>query len=190
MEVAVNSLNFNGSFDMNDLQYPIGMVSLPENITTERLSQATDQIASFPQRLATVLEPLNPEQLDTPYRPGGWTVRQVVHHVSESHMNGFIRCKWALTEDEPAIKAYLQSGWTELADDTTAPVAMGLSLIQALHQKWFYLYQHLTDEQWQRTYFHPEDNRHYTVAQSACVYEWHGNHHLAHITGLIGREGW
>ena len=175
---------------MNDLRYPIGHASIPDLVTVERRMQAAEQISSFPQRLAAALEPMTAEQLDTPYRPGGWTVRQVVHHVSESHMNGFIRCKWALTEESPTIKAYQEKGWTALPDDMTAPVAMGLSLLQALHQKWSYLYQSLTDEQWNRTYFHPEDKQHFTVAQSACMYEWHGNHHLAHITGLKERMGW
>ena len=175
---------------MNNLQYPIGRARLPEVITEERLRQATDDIATYPQRLAAAVENMTASQLDTPYRPGGWTVRQVVHHVSESHMNGFVRCKWALTEDAPVIKVYQEKHWSELPDDTTAPVALGLSLLQALHQKWSFLYQTLTEEQWERTYFHPEDNQFFTVKQSACVYQWHGNHHLAHITGLKERKGW
>ncbi|MEL7148992.1 MAG: YfiT family bacillithiol transferase [Bacteroidota bacterium] len=175
---------------MTDLRYPIGQVDLPDEITAERLKIAIEQIASLPDRMSTAIEGLSAKQLDTPYRPGGWTVRQVVHHVSESHMNGFIRCKWALTEDEPHIKAYNEKEWTSLADDATAPVAVGMSLLQALHQKWSYLYQHLTPEQWDRTYYHPEDQRAFTLRQSACVYAWHGNHHLAHITGLSARQGW
>ncbi|MEL6562702.1 MAG: DinB family protein, partial [Bacteroidota bacterium] len=117
-------------------------------------------------------------------------VRQVIHHVSESHMNGFIRFKWALTEDIPTIKAYHEDQWALFADDESMPVEIGLSLIEALHQKWVYLLESFTETEWNKSYFHPEDEKRYQLRESLLVYQWHSKHHLAHITTLKERNQW
>ena len=132
---------------------------------------------------------LSDAQLDTPYRPGGWTVRQLVHHVADSHMNGFIRAKLALTEDEPTIKPYDQDRWVELAD-SQMPVDVSLQLLDAVHARWSALYRSLEPEQHARTFFHPETNAAFTLDQHLHLYAWHSRHHVAHIMSLRRRERW
>jgi len=131
---------------------------------------------------------LSAEDLDTPYRPGGWTVRQLVHHVPESHMNSYIRYKWALTEDEPTIKPYFEDRWAELSDARTCPVEPSLALLESLHQRWVTLLRGLTEEDWKRTFRHPDLGL-VRLDQNAALYAWHGRHHVAHITNLRERIG-
>ncbi len=132
---------------------------------------------------------LSDHQLDTPYRPGGWTVRQLVHHVADSHMNGLIRVKLALTEDEPTIKPYDQDRWVELAD-SDLPVDVSLQLLDAVHARWSALYRTLEPEQFSRTFFHPETSAVSTLDQHLQLYAWHSRHHVAHIMNLRRRERW
>lgn len=173
----------------DDLRYPIGGFAPLETITATQVDAWIDEIAALPGALRRTVTPLTDTQLDTPYRPGGWTVRQVVHHVPESHLNSFIRFKWALTEDRPTIKAYDEKGWATLPDVRTVPVAHSLDLLDALHVRWVGLLRSLSWDQLQREFVHP-DSGSVSLAETVGAYAWHGRHHLAHIDRLIDREGW
>ena len=173
---------------MESLQYPVGRFApLPSLTPAERLA-LIDEIEALPPRLAAAVQPLSDSQLDTPYRPGGWTVRQVVHHVPDSHLNAYIRFKLALSEPEPTIKPYDQDAWSRLPD-AAAEIDAPLILLAALHRRWVTLLRALTDEQWQRRLNHPESGI-MDLDRVLQLYAWHGRHHLAHITGLIERSGW
>ena len=174
---------------MADLRYPIGKFSYEESSTAERKRELLDQIAQAPANLRAAVKGLSDAQLDTPYRPGGWSVRQVVHHVPESHMNSYIRFKLALTEDEPTIKPYAEDRWAELSDVGSTPVETSLCLLDCLHQRWMKLLSSLTAEQWKRRFRHPEFGV-MTLDKTLAMYAWHGRHHVAHITSLRERDGW
>lgn len=150
---------------------------------------AIEVIASLPARMRAAVSGLNDGQLDTAYRPGGWTVRQVVHHVADSHMNGFIRIKLALTEDNPTIKPYDQDAWATLAD-MRLPIDVSLNLLDGIHHRWEVVARAITPEQFSRTFVHPEMGEQLTVDQQLQLYAWHSRHHVAHITALRQREGW
>lgn len=175
---------------LEKLRYPIGKYEIPDPITDKHLEDWISILENLPQRLSTLVEPLSEAQLETPYRPGGWTVRQVIHHVSDSHHHSYIRFKWALTEDNPIIKPYLQSGWAELFDSRTAPIQMSLDHLKVVHHKLVFLLRGLSREQLQRKFTHPEDNSETSLLENIGRYVWHGNHHYAHINNLIQREGW
>lgn len=172
-----------------DLRYPIGPFKLEAAPTDEQVRSAIDQIAEAPDKLRTALEGLKEEQLDTPYRPGGWTVRQVVHHVPDSHLNSYCRCKLALTEDEPTIKAYHEDRWAEMEEARTAPVEVSLDLLDSLHRRWVLMLRALAPADLARTFRHPEIGV-VTLAHNICLYAWHGRHHVAHITSLRERMRW
>lgn len=172
-----------------DLRYPIGSFKLDGAPTDLQIKRAIDEIAEAPARLRTAVEGLSPEQLDTPYRPGGWTVRQVVHHVPDSHLNSYCRFKLALTEEEPTIKAYHEDRWVELDDSRTAPIEISLAMLESLHTRWVLLLESLTPTDFARTFRHPEIGV-VSLAQNACLYAWHGRHHTAHITSLRERMEW
>lgn len=172
------------------LKYPIGRFRQPVPITAEFRLQAIDDLVAFPQRLRNAVHGLSDEQLDTPYRPEGWTIRQVVHHCSDSHMNALIRTKLALTEDQPVIKPYMEALWALLPDSTVMPVDAAIVLIDGLHARWTFLLERLTTQDLERNYIHPDNGNPVTVDEAICQYAWHANHHLAHITSLIQREGW
>ncbi len=174
--------------DTPDLQYPIGKFKFPETVSVDERNRFVDEIAATPARLKAAVAGLSDEHLDTPYRPGGWTVRQLVHHVPESHMNSYIRYKWALTEDEPTIKAYYEDRWAELSDARTGPIEPSLALLESLHQRWITLLRGLTEEDWKRTFRHPSLGL-VRLDQNAALYAWHGRHHVAHITNLRERIG-
>jgi uncharacterized damage-inducible protein DinB len=174
---------------LDELRYPIGPFEAPEVVTDEHVAAWIDEIESFPAALRAVVEPLSSEQLDTPYREGGWTVRQVVHHLADSHMNSFIRFKWALTEDRPTIKAYFEDRWAKLPDTSSVPTAASLQQREAVHARWAGLLRGLDDEQLQREFVHPESGD-VRLDANIGIYAWHGRHHLAHITSLAEREGW
>jgi hypothetical protein len=129
-------------------------------------------------------------QLDTPYRTGGWTVRQVLHHVPDSHINAYTRFKLALTEADPPIKPYQEARWAELSDGRTAPVALSLDLLEALHRRWVLVLDGLAADDWSRSYLHPNQGRRITLDEGLALYAWHGEHHAAHITSLRRRMGW
>jgi uncharacterized damage-inducible protein DinB len=174
---------------MDDLRYPIGQFELVGEPEPAQLAVWIEEIAAAPQHLSAAIGGLSPDQLDTPYRPGGWTVRQLVHHVPDSHINAYVRYRLALTEDEPLIKPYDESRWAELQDARTAPVEASLALLEALHQRWTSLLRTLTPAQWRRTFRHPERGTP-SLRQDLGLYAWHGRHHVAHITALRKRMGW
>ena len=172
-----------------DARYPIGKLEMPKDISTARRKQAIDSIAETPAKLRAAVAGLTETQLDTPYREGGWTVRQVIHHVPDSHMNAYLRFKHALTEDKPTIKPYAEAVWAELADAKSAPIASSQLLLDALHERWTILLRSLQPEQFARLLVHPEHGER-TVDWLLFVYEWHGKHHAAHITELRKNKGW
>jgi len=172
-----------------DLRYPIGPFNLGGAPTPEQIQRANEEIAEAPAKLRAAVEGLSAEQLDTPYRPGGWTVRQVVHHVPDSHLNSYCRFKLALTEDEPTIKAYHEDRWAELDDARTAPIEVSLAMLESLHKRWVLLLKSLEPADFARTFRHPEIGV-VSLAQNVCLYAWHGRHHVAHITSLRERMAW
>jgi len=174
---------------MNDLRYPIGKFSYNGPLTEDRKQAFLDDIAHAPANLRAAVKELSEAQLDTPYRPGGWTVRQVVHHVPDSHLDSYMRFKLALTEDEPTIKPYAEDRWAELADTKATPVDVSLTLLESLHDRWVRLLRSLGPEDWKRTFRHPELGT-MTLEKTLALYAWHGRHHVTHITGLREREGW
>jgi len=175
--------------DNVDLRYPVGRFSFPEAVGIEDRLTFLGQIAETPQKLRAAIGGLSDEQLETPYRPGGWTVRQVVHHFADSHLNSYTRFRLALTEDEPTIKPYHEDRWAELPDARTAPVEVSLRLLECLHARWVALLRSLTEAEWKRTFRHPELGL-ISLEQNAALYAWHGRHHVAHIVGLRERMGW
>ncbi|MDE1176608.1 MAG: putative metal-dependent hydrolase [Edaphobacter sp.] len=171
-----------------DPRYPIGKFEKPETITFDDRIGAIAVLAELPEQLRNAVEGLDHAQLNTPYREGGWTVRQLVHHIADSHMNAFIRMRLALTENWPTIKPYDEQSWATL-HDSAAPVEWSLELVESLHARWVMLLQSLSDEQWIRGYRHPESGD--TPLDVAVLsYAWHSRHHVAHITHLRARESW
>lgn len=176
--------------DLEKLKYPIGKFHTPEEYTSEFILDKIEQIASFPERLKKEVVDFNDEKLDTPYRPEGWTVRQVIHHCAESHMNCYIRLKWALTENNPIIKPYDEKRWSELPDSLNMPIAPTLSLLEGLHFRLAYIMKNLSESDLEKSFVHPESNSEIRLKQIIGLYAWHGNHHLAHITSLKKRKNW
>jgi hypothetical protein len=172
-----------------DLRFPVGQFQRPAQITEEQRRAYIGTIAETPMRLKAALEGLTTAQLDTPYRPGGWTVRQLVHHLPDSHMNSYVRFRLALTEDEPTIKPYDEARWAELADAKTSPIEPSLLLLEHLHERWVLLLRSLKPADWARKFRHPELGA-MTLDQNLALYEWHGRHHVAHITSLRERHRW
>jgi hypothetical protein len=175
---------------MEDLRYPIGLFEHQGEITPDQLALWSKDIETTPARLREAVAVLSEEQLDTPYRAGGWTVRQVMHHVADSHMNSYTRFKLALTEDEPTIRPYFEDRWAELEDGRTAPVELSLALLDALHSRWMIVLRSLGSEQFARTFIHPDTGNRIRLDWNVGNYAWHGNHHIAHITRLRDRQGW
>lgn len=175
---------------MDQLKYPIGKFEHEGEVSEELRSSWLSNLAAQPSRLREAVAGLNDEQLDTPYRDGGWTVRQVVHHVADSHMNSFIRFKLALTEETPVIKPYEEHLWAELADGRTMPIDVSLRLMEAVHERWVVLLESLTADQWQRAFIHPARGQSQTLEYALGSYAWHGSHHIAHITSLRESKGW
>jgi len=175
--------------DAADLRYPIGKFQFPAVVSDNDRELFIEQIAETPANLSAAIEGLKEEQLNTPYRPGGWTVRQVIHHVPDSHLNSYVRFRLALTEDDPLIKPYHEERWAELSDARTAPVDISLALLDALHVRWTELLRSLTKSDLARTFRHP-DHGPVRLDQNLALYAWHGRHHVAHITSLRHRMGW
>ena len=171
-----------------DLRYPIGRFERPAAITPELRKEWIDTLAAAPDRFQAAVRGLSDEQLDTPYRPGGWTVRQTVHHVADSHMNAFVRFRLGLTEDKPTIKPYDEKAWSELPD-MRLPIDVSLRLLDGLHERWVHLLRAQPGSAFERLIFHPE-NGPMTLDAMVSLYAWHGRHHTAHITGLRQRQGW
>lgn len=176
--------------DIEKLKYPIGKYETPTDYDTAYIANSIHTIASFPEILKQETLTLNNEQLDTPYRPGGWTVRQVIHHCAESHMNCYIRIKWALTENDPVIKAYDEKLWSETTDNLTMPIQPTLTLLEGLHFRLAYIIKNLSSSDLLKSFIHPENNSEYRIKQIIGMYAWHCNHHLAHITTLKKQNNW
>lgn len=172
-----------------NFSYPIGKFSYTGPLTRSQGDAAIETIAQTPAKLRAAVRGLSPEQLDTPYRPGGWTVRQVAHHVPDSHLNAYIRTKLALTENEPMIKPYDEKAWAELADSRLSPIETSLVLLEAVHERWNHLLRAATDADFTRTFRHPEHGVR-TLDWMVGLYAWHGPHHVAHVTSLRERMGW
>jgi DinB superfamily len=174
---------------MNDLRYPIGRYAPDSRPTVESRARHIEAISSLPNKMREAVAGLSAAQLDTPYRDGGWTVRHVVHHVPDSHLNAYVRFKWALTEQNPTIKAYDEAAWAQLKDSEHTPIEVSLTLLESLHARWTVLLRSLSPSDFSRTWVHPESGPH-DLDWLLGLYAWHGNHHVAHITGLRERMGW
>ena len=172
---------------MSDLNYPIGRFAYDPDVTPGKRTAWIRQIAEAPAALRAAVHGLTHDQLDHSYRPGGWTVRQLVHHVADSHLNAYIRFKWTLSEENPTIKAYDQDRWAALADSQQTPVEVSLDILDAMHRRWVVLMESLKDEDWVRPLQHPE-NGPMTLDRLLQLYAWHGRHHAAHVTGFRTRE--
>jgi uncharacterized damage-inducible protein DinB len=174
---------------MTDPRFPIGKFHYDGPPNAEQKQLFLDEIAQTPAKLRAAVKGLSETQLDTPYRDGGWTVRQVVHHVPDSHLNSYVRFKLALTEDEPTIKPYAEDRWAELADTKATPIEVSLTMLDSLHDRWMRLLRSLTAEDWKRTFRHPEMGP-MTLEKTLALYAWHGRHHVAHVTELRKRMSW
>ncbi|TDD99150.1 YfiT family bacillithiol transferase [Flavobacterium cellulosilyticum] len=176
--------------ELDKLRYPIGHYIAPEKYTSKYINEKIAEIASFPERLKKGVSQLSNKQLDTAYRPDGWTIRQVVHHCADSYINCFSRIKWALTEDTPIIKFYHEELWAEMHDNRTMPIAPTLSLLEGLHFRLAYLMSSLSENDLQKSFIHPANNKEYKIEEIIGTYAWHSNHHLAHVTELKKRKSW
>jgi uncharacterized damage-inducible protein DinB len=174
---------------MSDLSFPIGRFQRPDSLTDAQRRAAIETIAETPKRFRAAVSGLDDRQLDTPYRPDGWTVRQVVHHVPDSHLNAFVRFKLALTEDHPTIKPYNEAEWAKLEDARSTPIETSLSLLDHLHDRWVRVLRAMKPNDFARTLRHPE-NGDMNLDQLLALYAWHGPHHTAHVTNLRTRHGW
>lgn len=172
-----------------DLRYPVGPCEYPASLSAEQRKPHIQEIAAMPARLREAVSGLDEQQLDTPYRPGGWTVRQVVHHLADSHMNAYTRFKLALTEEEPTIKPYNETRWAELNDSRTTPIETSLTLMDVLHERWMNLLRGMNPADFSRRMNHPEHGP-MSLDRTLGLYAWHGRHHVAHITNLRQRHGW
>ncbi len=177
------------SLSLEQLRYPIGEFEKPTEISDALLNLWIDEIASLPTLLKKSVEGLNAEQLELPYRPEGWTLRQTVNHVADSHLNAYCRFKLALTEDTPTIRPYEEQFWAELEDGKNAPIEWSLTLLEMLHKRWVMLLKSMTEEQFERKFVHPASQQTNSLRTVAGMYAWHGKHHTAHITELRKRMG-
>jgi hypothetical protein len=175
---------------MSDLRYPIGPFRAPASISTGLRAQHLAQLAALPGQLADAVEGLTPAQLDTPYRPGGWTVRQLVHHVPDSHLNAYVRHRLCATEENPTIRGYDQDAWVATPEIATGDLALPLALLATVHARWLAFLTSLPPAAFARTFVHSETGKTWTLDESVAMYAWHGRHHLAHVTELRRREGW
>jgi hypothetical protein len=172
-----------------DLRYPIGNFEWPQSVSPAELTRAIEDIEAAPRLLREAVAGLSRPQLDTAYRPGGWTVRQLVHHVADSHMNSYVRFRLAVTEDRPTIKPYDETRWAQLSDARTAPIEVSLTMLEAMHDRWVRLLRSFGPAEWEREFVHPERGP-IRLDATALLYAWHGRHHTAHIAELRRREGW
>jgi len=176
--------------DIEELKYPRGKFIKKDSISGEDRASMIADIKSFPQRLTTLVTELNEDQLNTPYRPDGWTVRQVIHHLADSHVNSYIRFRWALTEDTPAIKAYDEKSWAQLPDAQGAHIKFSLNLLKSIHARWTLLLERMTEQDFSRELSHPEWKSNLSLDDMLQLYHWHCDHHFHHILTLAEREAW
>lgn len=175
---------------LEDLKYPIGNFKAPDPVTDKDLENYIESIENFPAEFKELVSGFTDTQLDTPYRENGWTVRQVIHHVADSHIHAYIRFKFALTEDMPAIKPYFEDRWAELGDTKYTPVEVSLNILDSVHKRWIHLLRSMSRNDFEKIYFHPEHGEEFSLAESAGTYAWHGKHHYAHINELKKRMNW
>ncbi len=175
---------------IENLKFPIGHFEKPTTISKEIISSYIQNIASFPKRLKKEVIHLTDVQLDTEYRPNGWTIRQVVHHCADSHANSLIRLKLTLTEENPIVKPYFEERWAELIDSKTFPIESSLQMLKGIHARWTVLLNNLTTKDLERTFIHPEHGKEFRLDENIGIYAWHCNHHLAHITNLKELKNW
>ena len=173
-----------------DLKYPIGKFIKPVPITKDLCDEYIHDIECFPAMLRNETERLSEQQLDTPYRPEGWTIRQVVHHCADSHMNSLMRFKLALTENKPSIKPYFEARWAELSDSKNMAIEPALQMLDGIHARWVFLLQSMSTDDMKRSFIHPEHGKEMRLDEVTALYAWHGKHHLAHITNLKSHEQW
>lgn len=176
--------------EMEQLKYPIGRYQKPEAFDESQLPEWLAMLEMLPHWLDACIENLDAAQLDTPYRPGGWNIKQVIHHVADSHMNAYIRVRLALTEDNPTITPYKENAWAMLPDVDDVPVNVSVTLLHGLHRRLVSLLRQLQPEDWHRTYYHPQYNRLFPIWEVVALYVWHSQHHTAHIRTLRDRMGW
>ena len=170
------------------LKYPIGRFQWPDSSPLSEIEKNIEEISTFPQHLRKQLAELDPSLLKSPYRPEGWTVHQLVHHICDSHLNSYIRFKWALTEDAPTIKAYNEKAWATTPEIEQTPIEESVHLLEALHKRWVSLLRSLQPADWEKTFIHPESGKVYTLGATVALYAWHGKHHLAHISEFQKRN--
>ena len=175
---------------LEKLKYPIGQADIPEKITKKNIEDWISVLETFPQELEFLTRNLSENQLDTPYRESGWTIRQVAHHCYDSHHNSYTRFKWTLTEDKPIIKAYYEEIWAELNDSKSAPIFLSIDALKALHSKWVYFLRGLSDSDLEKTFIHPSGNEEVSLKENIGIYAWHCQHHYAHIEQLMIRKNW
>ncbi|MBI3475360.1 MAG: bacillithiol transferase BstA [Acidobacteria bacterium] len=174
---------------MSDPRYPLGKFSFDGTLTPDQKKQYLNDIEQTPARLRAAVQGLSAQQINTPYREGGWTVLQVTHHVADSHMNAYIRFKLALTEEEPTIRPYMEDRWAELPDSKQVPIEVSLALLDSLHQRWTNVLKNISDTEWKRNFRHPEMGL-MSLEKTLALYAWHGRHHTAHVTKLREKMGW
>lgn len=172
------------------LRYPIGRFVAPTGYDDATRRGWIGELTALPRLADAAVAGLDDRRLDTPYRPGGWTVRQVIHHLPDSHLNAYTRFRLALTEEEPTIRPYYEERWAELADAREGPIELSLALLEALHSRWVALLRTLEPDQWTRGFVHPQQGRRMALNETLALYAWHGRHHVAHITSLRERERW
>lgn len=171
-------------------KYPIGKFQQPEKVTDVDIDKHIKTIKDFPSKLKYLVENLTDDQLDIQYRKGGWKIRQLIHHLADSHMNSFMRFKLALTEDNPTIKPYDEAQWAELQDSFSMDIKSSLQILKGLHKRWVYEMKSLTNKEFEHTFFHPEQSRNISLRESLAFYSWHCNHHFSHIENIIKEKGW
>ena len=176
--------------ELEKLKYPIGHFECPKDISKDDIEIWIKVLETLPERLSNLVNNFSEDQLNTPYRKDGWTVRQVIHHMADSHHHSYTRFKWALTENRPLIKVYEEKKWSELIDARTAPISLSLSYLTALHAKLVYLLTRLSAEDLKVSYIHPDGNVNVSVEENIGKYAWHSNHHFAHIENLALRQNW
>lgn len=175
---------------LEQLKYPIGDFQYNPSYSKEAQEKYLKTIENFPDKFRQLVESLNPEQLDTPYRPEGWTVRQLIHHMPDSHMNSYIRFRWTMTEEKPLIKAYFEDRFAEMMDYQNTPIELSLNLLDSLHKRWMVLLRNFSESDWQRTFIHPESKKEISLREMLSLYAWHCEHHYEHVNQLSIREGW
>ena len=176
--------------EIHNLRYPVGEYSPKKDITAGDVARYIKTIEDFPGKVKQAVSGLSNAQLDTPYRDGGWTIRQVVHHAVDSHINSYTRFKLTLTEDTPAIRPYFEDRWAELPEAKTGPVEISIPLLEALHRRWSLMLRNITEKELKRKFYHPESKKEMALDELMGLYAWHCDHHLAHITGLKKRMNW